>query len=100
GKHFTVDRLLDRWKGWFYVKWFDGSCSWEPRKNILDPGLIEDLERNHRGLHLGVEVIRPRSTKGRKTEYRVHFKGRPEKEDTWVAEKYMSPELIVMYKSG
>ncbi|KAK0735963.1 hypothetical protein B0T21DRAFT_365992, partial [Apiosordaria backusii] len=54
----------------------------EPRKNILDFELIEDLERNYRGLHLGVEVIRPRSTKGRKTEYQVYFKGRLKKEDT------------------
>ncbi|KAK4193973.1 hypothetical protein QBC40DRAFT_189289, partial [Triangularia verruculosa] len=72
----------------------------EPHKNILDPGLIEDLKRNYRELYLGVEVIRPRSTRGRKTEYRVYFKGRPEKEDTWVAEKYISPELIIIYKSG
>ncbi|KAK4176555.1 hypothetical protein QBC36DRAFT_378420 [Triangularia setosa] len=97
GKHYTVGRLLDRWKGRFCVKLFNGSCSWEPRKNILDSGLIEDLERNHGGLHLGMEVIRPGSTRGRKTEYRVHLKGRPEKEDTWVAEKYMSLELIMLH---
>ena len=39
-----------------------------------------------------------RRTKGRKVEYRVHFKGRLSKEGIWVMEKFLSPKLIETYK--
>lgn len=67
-EHYGVDCLLDEWKGWFYVKWLDGSCSWEPRKNILDDTLIKDVRRDSRGLNSGVEVVCTRR-KGAKAEY-------------------------------
>jgi len=92
--YYMVECLLDEWKGWFYVKWGDGSYSWQPRGNILDRGLIEDLRRDYKGLGPGVEILHTRRAKGKKVEYRVHFKGRPSKEDIWVLEKVLSPELI------
>ena len=70
------------------MKWFDGSCSWEPRKNILDDELIEDLRRDYRGLNWGVEIVRTRRTKGGKTEDRVHFIGRPSRELPVVAAEF------------
>jgi len=93
-RDYTADRLLDEWKGWFYVLWLDGSRSWQPRENILDDNLIKDLRAERRGLGSGVEVLRTRRIGGGKAEYRVHFAGRPSKEDEWVAEKHMSTGLI------
>jgi len=95
---YTVDCLLDEWKNWFYVKWGDGSCSWQPRGNILDDELIKNVRMNYKGLGPGVEILRTRRAKGKKVEYRVHFKGRPSKEDIWVMEKFLSPELIENHK--
>ena len=53
-----------------------------------------DLREERRGLGSGVEVLRTRRTGGGKAAYRVHFAGRPIKEDEWVAEKHMSARLI------
>ena len=98
-----VDYLLDKWKDsqgkvWYYVRWLDNSCSWEPEEHILDDNLIEDLEKRHKGLGSGVEVVRTRRTEGGKVEYRVHFLGRPKKEDEWVAEKYLDGKLVKKHK--
>lgn len=102
GEH-PVDCLLDKWKdsegrAWFYVRWSDGSCSWEPEEHILDDSLIDDLEKGHRGLGPGVEVVRTRRTEGWKVEYRVHFLGRPKKEDEWVAEKSLDSQLVEKHR--
>jgi len=94
---YPVDCLLDKWGGWVFVKWLDGTCSWEPRSNILDGRLIKNLKDEHKGLGLGVEVIQTRWTTRKKAEYRVHFKGRLNQEDEWVLEKYMSCEIIEKY---
>ena len=98
-----VDCLLDKWrdsagKVWFYVRWFDKSCSWEPEEHILDDNLIEDLEKRHGGLGRGVEVVRTHRAQGGKVKYRVHFLGRPKKEDEWVAEKYLCSELVKKHR--
>jgi hypothetical protein len=63
-KDYPVDCLLDKWRGWFFVKWLDGSCSWEPRENVLDDILIDDLQERHAGLECGVEVMRTRRNQG------------------------------------
>ena len=81
------------------MKWLDGSCSWEPRKNILDDRLIKDLRRDSKGLYSGVEVVHTRR-KGAKLEYRLYFKGRPLAEDIWVAEKHVDPGLIETQNLG
>ena len=75
------------------MKWLDGSCTWEPKQNILDDELIRDLQTRHQGLDCGVEIVRTRR-RGRQVEYRVHFRGRLGEEDEWVLEKYMSRTLI------
>ncbi len=90
---YEVESLVDKWHGWFYVKWIDGSCTWEPKKNILDNDLIRDLQTRHKGLGCGVEIVRTRR-QGRKVEYRVHFRGRPSEEDEWVLERHLSRTLI------
>jgi hypothetical protein len=53
---------------------------------------------NYEGLGPGVEILRTRRAKGKKVEYCVYFKGRPSKEDIWVMEKFLSPELIENHK--
>ncbi|KAK0369696.1 DUF3435 domain protein [Colletotrichum abscissum] len=75
----------------------DGTCSWEPRENLLDDNLIETFEEEYAGFEKGVQVLNTRFRKG-KTEYQIHWDGRPHEEDTWVAEKYMSLKLVHKHK--
>jgi hypothetical protein len=89
---YTVDRLLDKWGNWFFVRWFDGSCTWEPRENIRDNELIRRLNKEHGGLKAGVEVLQARR-ESRGVRYLVRWKGGMWK-DQWVAERYMCRELI------
>ena len=97
-KDYPVDCLLGRWgANSFFVKWLDGTYTWEPRENILDDELIEAFEESYKGFHLGVEVLRTRIRDG-KREYRLRWAGRPRAEDWWVAEKDMSPELVEKHK--
>lgn len=56
-KDYPVECLLDKWAGWFFVKWLDGSCSWEPLENVLDDKLIDDLEARHRGLGCSAHLL-------------------------------------------
>jgi hypothetical protein len=79
------------------LRWLDGSYSWEPRENILDDDLVEKFEKEYKGFHSGVEVVRTRRRNG-KTEYRLRWTGRPKAEDWWVLEKELSPELIEKHK--
>jgi hypothetical protein len=89
---YTVDCLLDKWGNWFFVKWFDGSCTWEPRENIQDSELIRKLNKEHGGLKWGVEVLQARrETRG--VRYLVRWKG-GKWDDQWVPERYMCRELI------
>lgn len=91
-----VDRLLDKWgRDDFYVQWLDGTCSWEPRKNIEDPNLIKALNKTHRGLHHGVDVLGTRRDSGG-VRYQVHWKG-DKWPNQWLHEKYMSRALIRKY---
>ncbi|XEV04772.1 hypothetical protein FSHL1_010059 [Fusarium sambucinum] len=95
---YSVDCLLGRWgKDLFYLRWLDGSHGWEPRENILDDDLLRQFEESYRGFKDGVEVLRTRTRNG-KTEYRLHWDGRPKCEDWWVTEKEMHPELVVEHK--
>uniref|UniRef100_A0A4E9EHL3 C2H2-type domain-containing protein n=1 Tax=Gibberella zeae TaxID=5518 RepID=A0A4E9EHL3_GIBZA len=95
---YLVDALLGRWgKRLFYLRWSDGSYSWEPRENILDDELVSRFEQSYQGFKDGVEVLRTRFKNG-KVEYRLHWNGRPKDEDWWVAEKELHPELIEEHK--
>jgi hypothetical protein len=95
---YLVDSLLGRWgKSLFYLRWLDGSYSWEPRENILDDELVRRFEESYQGFKDSVEVLRTRSRNG-KVEYRLHWEGRPKNEDWWVAEKELHPELIEEHK--
>jgi hypothetical protein len=80
------------------VKWLDGSCSWEPREQVLDDGLIAHVKTRQTGLEYGVEVIQTRRNHGRNVKYRVHFPGHPKEEDEWVAEKHLGRQLIQKHK--
>jgi hypothetical protein len=88
---YTVDCLLDKWHNWFFVRWFDGSCTWEPRENIQDNELIRELNKEYGGLKWGIEVLQARRESGG-VRYQVRWKGGKWK-DQWVHERYMCREL-------
>ncbi|KZL63522.1 DUF3435 domain protein [Colletotrichum tofieldiae] len=95
---FAVDCILGRWhKNLFFLQWLDGTYGWEPRENILDDNLIKDFEEHYDGFKLGIDVLGARKRNG-KTEFRLHWTGRPSSEDTWVGENEMSPSLVSSHK--
>ncbi|KAB5550744.1 hypothetical protein GE09DRAFT_1033211 [Coniochaeta sp. 2T2.1] len=96
GDVYEVDCLLDKWSNWFFVRWFDGSCTWEPRENIRDNELIRTLNREHGGLKWGVEVLQARR-ESRGIRYLVRWKGGKWK-DQWIHERYMCQELIEKHR--
>ncbi len=94
---YPVDCLLDKWgRDWFFVKWLDGTCSWEPRENIEDMELIRQLNAVHRGLRDGVEILSVRRVSNA-VQYLVHWKG-GKWPDQWLHERYMSRELIQKHR--
>ncbi|KAK2778946.1 DUF3435 domain protein [Colletotrichum kahawae] len=94
GDTFSVDRILGRWgRNLFFLRWDDGTHSWEPRGNILDEQMLESFEENYVGFLEGVDVLGTRM-RNRKFEYKIHWAGRPDSENSWLAEKDMSPELL------
>jgi hypothetical protein len=58
---------------------------------------FEIFQTRHEGLGCGVEIVRTR-WQGRKVEYRVHFRGRPDEENEWVPEKHLSRALIQQHR--
>ncbi|KAB5515368.1 hypothetical protein GE09DRAFT_1046046 [Coniochaeta sp. 2T2.1] len=96
GDVYKVDCLLDKWSNWFFVRWFDGSCTWEPRENIRDNELIRKLNKEHGGLKWGVEVRQARR-ESRGIRYLVRWKGGKWK-DQWIHERYMCRELIEKHR--
>ncbi|EGU76075.1 hypothetical protein FOXB_13413 [Fusarium oxysporum f. sp. conglutinans Fo5176] len=82
---YQVECLLGRWgRDLFYLRWLDGSYSWEPRENILDEELLQEFEKGYRGFKDGVTVLRTRLKNG-KVDYRLHWEGRPKSEDWWTS---------------
>ncbi|KAI0804888.1 hypothetical protein GGR55DRAFT_304735 [Xylaria sp. FL0064] len=98
-KHHAVDCILERWnKNLFLLRWLeDGSYWWVQRKDI-DADLVRSFEENYTGISLGVDKVLATRKRHRKVEYRIRWVGRPEDEDTWVAEKHMSPKLVEKHK--
>ncbi|KZL81211.1 hypothetical protein CI238_13164 [Colletotrichum incanum] len=95
---FAVDCILGRWrKKLFFLRWLDGTYGWEPRENILDDNLIKNFEECYDGFKSEVDVLGTRRRNG-KTEYRLHWTGRPANEDAWVGENEMSPSLVSSHK--
>ena len=80
---YTVKRLLARWRTWYFVAWEDGSHSWQPKRNMLNQKMVDDFEATYEGLSAGIEIIASRIRNGRK-QWRVHWYGRPTKEDCWI----------------
>ncbi|KAM7184934.1 hypothetical protein V8F33_012700 [Rhypophila sp. PSN 637] len=94
---YSVEVLLDRWRqDYFYVKWLDGTCSWEPRETIEDRALIKALNKTHRGLNHGVQVLDTRRDSDGMRD-RVRWKGGKWK-DQWLHEKYLGRELVRQYR--
>lgn len=97
---YEVDCLLARWgRSSFLLKWADGTISWVERKDILDKQMIRDFEKAYQGIDTGVTVVGTRLTAGKngqpgKSQYFLHWDGRPSGEDTWVDEKLLSPRLL------
>ena len=91
---YDVTRILARWKrGTYFLEWADGSTGWEPRRNIVYPQTIDDFEATYQGLNEGIDVLASRMRKG-KQQWRVHWHGRPAREDCWVDGKLMDPARV------
>lgn len=89
-----VASLLARWKrGTYFLKWADGTTSWEPKRNFFDRQMIDDFEATYRGFDAGIDVLASRTWKGRQ-QWRVHWHGRPVAEDCWVDGKLMDPARV------
>jgi hypothetical protein len=98
---YLVDRLLGRWRYrrtvWFYLRWQDGSHSFEREENISED-LRRDFERRdftgfHEGAHVKKAVLR-----GRKVRYLTAFAGCS---DEWeLPEEALHPELVQSYKTS
>jgi hypothetical protein len=91
---YDVKRVLARWKrGTYFLEWADGSTGWEPKRNILHQQTIDDFEATYQGLNEGIDVLASRARKG-KQQWRVHWHGRPAREDCWVDGKLMDPTRL------
>lgn len=91
---YAVKRLLARWKtGTYLLEWADGSTSWEPRKNLINKQMIRDFEATYQGFDEGIDVLASRIQK-RRQQWRVHWHGRPTREDCWVDGRLMDPTLV------
>jgi hypothetical protein len=53
---------------------------------MLDRKMADDFEAAYKGFNEGIDIGASRTRKGRK-QWRVHWHGRPIKEDCWVDER-------------
>ncbi|KID82003.1 Chromo domain-like protein [Metarhizium guizhouense ARSEF 977] len=91
---YRMDCLLARWRRHtFLVKWADATTTWEPRKHIIDQGMLNSFEASWRGFDAGVDVLKARQRAGRR-QHLLRWHGRPSKEDTWVYDEFLSPQLM------
>ncbi|KID61767.1 uncharacterized protein G6M90_00g113560 [Metarhizium brunneum] len=91
---YRMDCLLARWRRHtFLVKWADATTTWEPRKHIIDEGMLNTFEASWRGFDAGVDVLKTRQRAGRR-QHLLRWHGRPSKEDTWVYDESLSPQLM------
>ncbi|KAI1321135.1 hypothetical protein F5Y16DRAFT_413826 [Xylariaceae sp. FL0255] len=75
----------------------DKSYWWVHRKDI-NAALVQSFEEKYAGFNLGVEKVLATRKRNGKVEHRIRWVGRPDHEDTWVLERYISPELVKKYK--
>lgn len=75
------------------MEWVDGFTSWEPKRNILDRQMMRKFEDTYRGLDEGIDILASRTRKV-KQQYRVHWHGRPAREDGWADERLVNPTRI------
>jgi hypothetical protein len=96
---YGVDRILERWDDDFLLMWLDGSIWWVPEENI-DPDMVRKFMATYPGFGDGIEkVLKTRKQNGT-TGYRVKWKGRSHKENSWLSEETMDPEFVRKYKSA
>ncbi|KID81630.1 Ankyrin repeat protein [Metarhizium guizhouense ARSEF 977] len=79
---YRVDCLLARWRRHtFLVKWSDATTTWEPRKHIMDEGMLNSFEASWRGFDAGLDVLKARQRAGRR-QHLLRWHGRPSKCDS------------------
>jgi len=101
---YRIDDLLARWrKHTFLVKWSDApgvtTTTWEPRKHIIDKGMLSIFEASWQGFDAGVDVLGVRLRAG-KRQHLLHWHGRPFSKDTWVYDPFLSPQLMGRIRAG
>ena len=96
---YTVKRMFARsMKGFYFLQWSDDTTGWEPKRNILDKRMLREFEATYKGFDEGVAVLNSRIRAG-KRQYLLHWHDRPLSEDSWVAERLMSPGGIVKFRA-
>jgi hypothetical protein len=89
---FPVECIHARLWGLFLLEWKDGTTGWEPRQNI-DKLMVQEFERNYKGLDTGIDVLKSRTRKG-KRQYLIRLCGRPLDENVWLNQGLMSPQRL------
>jgi hypothetical protein len=98
-----AEALLARWRrtAWYLVKWKGfphEENTWEKRKGI-SPEHIKEFEATYQGNHVGVQLLDKRVRRG-KVEYRIKWKGRPERENSWEKEATISRKRILEFEAS
>ena len=61
--------------------------------------MLSEFEASYQGFDEGVDVLDSRGKAG-KRQYRLHWHGRPSREDSWADERLMSSKLVERVRAG
>lgn len=94
---YELDRILGKWcrrgKELVFVRWLDGSTTWEPPKDMGNDQLIKQFEREYQGFREGVQILACRM-RSHKRQFRLRFDGQPRSQDSWLQERELHKDLV------
>ncbi|KAK2590414.1 hypothetical protein QQS21_011901 [Conoideocrella luteorostrata] len=97
--HYPVDRLLGKWgyRGviWYYLKWDDGSYSFEREADIAKHLRDEFEKKDFSGFKEGAKVKAVKNRKGKATMYLTSFEGC--REEWLLPERALHSDLLIGY---